>query len=325
MKQFLNHLSLTTFSQNTCEPHHDPSSFYISLFLCIGLVVSYLPQHYRIIVNKTSEGFSAWFLLLGVVSSTSSLFNIVLLQWKAIVCCHSLSTGACFEGLMGVFQIGLQWAMFSLVFILFLLYFPENRKRQVHRPNSLHLDLPSTLTDPISEEWKVSLVIAALCLGHLALSFVISVMLLIFVGGPEDHHLTNLWAGFLGVFSMILAAMQYFPQIWKTWKRKSVGALSIPMMLLQTPGKKKKGKKKTGNSSVSVIGTALFVYSLMVRPGTNWTAWITYMVTGILQGTLLTLCIIWHFKNKRMGVSDLDGLPEQVHTDERTRLLDDVN
>jgi hypothetical protein len=73
------------------------------------------------------------------------------------------------------------------------------------------------------------------------------------------------------------------------------------------------------------IGTALFVYSLMMLPGSNWTAWITYMVTGLLQGTLLTLCIIWHFRNKQLGISDLDGttLPQQQHPDERTRLLGD--
>jgi hypothetical protein len=60
------------------------------------------------------------------------------------------------------------------------------------------------------------------------------------------------------------------------------------MMMLQTPG------------------TVLFVYSLIVRPGTNWTAWLTYMVTGILQGTLLTMCIVWHFRNKKLGINDLD-------------------
>jgi hypothetical protein len=81
------------------------------------------------------------------------------------------------------------------------------------------------------------------------------------------------------------------------------------MMMLQTPG------------------TVLFVYSLMVRPGTNWTAWLTYMVTGILQGTLLIMCITWHFRNKRLGLSDLDTvvLPEQeseqVEPTENTRLL----
>ncbi|KAL0138523.1 hypothetical protein V8B55DRAFT_1515589 [Mucor lusitanicus] len=280
-----------------CVPLNDKSTLMISIFLCVGLVISYLPQHYRIIVNKTSEGFSAWFLLLGVVSSTSSFLNIILLQWDSIVCCKSLSTGACIEGLMGIVQIGLQWAMFSLVFILFLLYFPENKKRQLHAPSSLHLDLPNKMQAPLSAEWKVHLLF-------------ISILLLIVVGGPQ-HWQTNYWAGFLGVLSMILASLQYLPQIHKTWKSKRVGALSIPMMMLQTPG------------------TVLFVYSLVVRPGTNWTAWLTYMVTGILQGTLLIMCITWHFRNKRLGIRDIDTttVPSDQHNDgqeeptENTRLL----
>lgn len=103
-------------------------------------------------------------------------------------------------------------------FTLFLLYFPENKKRQIHEPR-LRLELPSKMDLPISAEWKVSLVVAATCIAHLAVSFFISVLLLMFVGGPE-HWQTNYWAGFLGVLSMILASLQYFPQIWKTWKSK---------------------------------------------------------------------------------------------------------
>lgn len=77
------------------------------------------------------------------------------------------------------------------------------------------------------------------------------------------------------------------------------------MMMLQTPG------------------TVLFVYSLVVRPGTNWTAWLTYMVTGILQGTLLIMCITWHFRNKKLGISDLDvpADSEIEEPNESTRLL----
>ncbi|CAO3658744.1 unnamed protein product [Rhizopus microsporus] len=73
-----------------CVPLDDKTTLMITIFLCFGIVVSYLPQHYRIIANKTSEGFSAWFLLLGVISSSSSLLNIIVLQWDAIVCCKSL-------------------------------------------------------------------------------------------------------------------------------------------------------------------------------------------------------------------------------------------
>ncbi|KAI9246677.1 hypothetical protein BDA99DRAFT_489652 [Phascolomyces articulosus] len=281
-----------------CGSEHDTMTTLISIFLCIGLVVSYMPQHYRIIVNKTSEGFSAWFLLLGVVSSTSSFLNIILLQWDAIVCCKSLSTGACLEGLLGVFQIMLQWAMFSLVFILFLIYFPENQKRVNN------LDLPAKLHD-MTNEWKTALLVAVVCIGHLAISFFITVILLAVVGSPSEHWETNYWAGFLGIISMILASFQYLPQIVKTWKRKSVGALSIPMMLLQTPG------------------SALFVYSLAVRPGTNWTAWITYLVTGILQGTLLVMCIVWRIRNKRLGIDDLHGT--RIVNEETPLLRDESN
>ncbi|KAI8584761.1 hypothetical protein K450DRAFT_217892 [Umbelopsis ramanniana AG] len=292
---------LTTFSvhDKICEPHHDVYALYISLFLCVGLVVSYLPQHYRIISNKTSEGFSAWFLLLGVVSATSSFLNIILLQWDAITCCSMLSTGSCLESLMGVFQIGLQWCMFCIIFILFLLYFPEELKHAPHKPSSLHLDLPRGVER--SAEWKISLGIAVTCVVHLVASVIVTAVLLKVVGGPE-HYATNLWASILGILSMILAAFQYLPQIWKTWRRKTVGALSIPMMLLQTPG------------------SALFVYSIATRPGTNWTAWITYMVTGILQGTLLVMCIVWHYRSKRLGIDEIHSSQEDEPS-ERTALL----
>ncbi len=44
------------------------------------------------------------------------------------------------------------------------------------------------------------------------------------------------WATFLGVTSALLAAMQYAPQIAHTYRVKLVGALSIKMMLIQSPG-----------------------------------------------------------------------------------------
>ncbi|RUO96962.1 hypothetical protein BC936DRAFT_141202 [Jimgerdemannia flammicorona] len=129
---------------------------------------------------------------------------------------HSvLSRGRlCLESVIGVFQIGFQWTGFTIVFILFLLYFPEHRKRAPHLPHSLHLDLPGPTTR--SEEWRVSLGVAIACALHLILSVAISAYLLV----SDDRQRTAYWAGFLGVSSMILAAFQYMPQIWKTWKRK---------------------------------------------------------------------------------------------------------
>jgi PQ loop repeat len=46
----------------------------------------------------------------------------------------------------------------------------------------------------------------------------------------------QLWATFLGVTSAVLAVIQYLPQLIKTYRMKLVGAISIPMMCIQSPG-----------------------------------------------------------------------------------------
>ena len=68
----------------------------------------------------------------------------------------------------------------------------------------------------------------------------ITLLLLIFTKPTPDGSYQNeqilLWATFLGVSSASLAAIQYYPQFMYTYKLKLVGALSIPMMIIQSPG-----------------------------------------------------------------------------------------
>jgi hypothetical protein len=71
--------------------------------------------------------------------------------------------------------------------------------------------------------------------------FCIFVTFILLLSSPTDpsgavRSQLSIWATFLGVSSALLAALQYAPQIAHTYRRKLVGALSIPMMLIQTPG-----------------------------------------------------------------------------------------
>jgi len=90
---------------------------------------------------------------------------------------------------------------------------------------------------------------------------------------PLPYQVTA-WATFLGVTSASLAAIQYAPQLLHTYKLKLVGALSIPMMLIQSPG-----------AVLMVLSIALRYASWFIllykpylnafpvsRPGTNWTS-----------------------------------------------------
>lgn len=108
-----------------CKSEHSKIQTGLSLFLCMGLVISYLPQLFRIILKRSSIGFSPWFLFLGATSSASSFLNVVTLQWPTVSCCQYLTLGACAESLLGIVQVGLQWLLFMSVAILFLIYYPK--------------------------------------------------------------------------------------------------------------------------------------------------------------------------------------------------------
>lgn len=105
---------------------------------------------------------------------------------------------------------------------------------------------------------------------------------------------TNLWlttrhpealqwyANGLGLAATILAVLQYLPQMWTTYRLKTVGSLSIPMMLIQTPG------------------SYVWAASLAVRLGwAGWSIWGLYIMTGTLQGVILVMGIVFELRNRR--------------------------
>lgn len=83
----------------------------------VGILVSYLPQHYRIIARGTSEGISPYFILLGTTSGTSAFANILVLPASRadVACCKTVSTFECFAGLLGIAQVGMQWFCFAIM------------------------------------------------------------------------------------------------------------------------------------------------------------------------------------------------------------------
>ncbi|GAA5941836.1 PQ-loop repeat-containing protein [Sporobolomyces koalae] len=174
----------------------------------------------------------------------------------------------------------------------------------------------------LSPSYRHSLSYFFLMLLHLLLTFLTTSILLVTLpgapardsdgsggsgGGGREHpseRAVRVWATTLGLLSVALGCCQYAPQLVHTARNKVVGSLSIPMMLLQTPG------------------SFVFVYTLAIRPGVNFTGWAPYFVTGVLQGTLLVLCLIFKRRQARLGLDDWGnkaGSTEQAH--ERSRLL----
>ncbi|OXG22762.1 hypothetical protein C367_04065, partial [Cryptococcus neoformans Ze90-1] len=288
-----------------CQSNHDVPTLLLSLLLCTGLIISYLPQHIRIISAKSSEGFSPWYLLLGATSSASGMLNILIMQWPLFRCCRILSAGSCFESLLGFLQVTLQWLLFSIILVLYLIYFPKHVKYQRVIPVS---SSDSSFAEPnygaiqdqedgeeepnkakvtTTPEWRLAVTLGIVVALHLGLLLLISLALLVYLPPTvPPHPLLRLLATFLGVSATILAVFQYAPQIHKTYKARLVGALSLGTMAIQVPG------------------SVLFVLSLVFRPGTNWTSWLAYAVTGAMQGALLVICLLWKRRQKALGIDD---------------------
>lgn len=111
------------------------------------------------------------------------------------------------------------------------------------------------------------------------------------------------WANFLGILAAILASIQYFPQIYTTFRLRCVGSLSIPMMCIQTPG--------------SLVWAA----SLAAREGAKgWSIWGVLVVTACLQGTLLAMAIYFEYfgpNSNRKHRADENGAPSNGAASER--------
>lgn len=123
--------------------------------------------------------------------------------------------------------------MFSIIIILFVLYFPAPRipppapADPEHHPateHHIHIPTPAELLHseytPPSYRTAVSITVAN-AVWFIA-GAIISIVFL-----ARSTHQARVWAAWLGVLSMVLAAAQYLPQLWVTWRIKVYSRCSL--------------------------------------------------------------------------------------------------
>ncbi|GAP85996.1 putative pq loop repeat protein [Rosellinia necatrix] len=262
------------------------TNFFVSILILLGILLSYLTQHYRIISRGSSEGISPYFVLLGVTSANAQFGNILTLPASRadVACCKEVSPFECTAGLLGIAQIGTQWVCFAVILVLFLVFF---------RRDDADIAEAELERDPDKPSWRTALIVGGICLVHGLLVVIVSAALAF--GAPSR---LGAWANFLGVMAAVLAGIQYIPQIWTTYKLKHAGSLSILMMTIQTPG------------------GFLFAASLAARLGwEGWSSWGVYVLTAFMQGIVLTMAIRYEWRSYgRDGENDSPSLPPQRPT-----------
>ncbi|KXT03348.1 hypothetical protein AC578_3944 [Pseudocercospora eumusae] len=302
-----------------CIPLQHPhwATVTLAALLVGGILVSYLPQHIKILKRQSSEGLSPWWVLLGALSSIAAIGNIVTLPTSRadMLCCRELAGGPCAAALLGVAQIAVQWACFMIIVVLFVAYAPCIPPESDDMSASA---LSITRTDPTKR--RDPPLVGAIIFVSLLLVALVSLVLIL--AHPEY---TQAWADILGTISGVLAAIQYVPQIYFTWKLKDLKSLSVITLLIQAPG------------------AFVFALSLGLRVGwEGWSTWLVYIVTGLLQFVLLFMAInFWSvekFRQRRAEISSTEGddsdqtiqangdnTTANVAVNERTTLLPKTN
>ncbi|KAJ2689006.1 hypothetical protein IWW39_001810 [Coemansia spiralis] len=276
------------FDPTLCGEVPSSQNTILTALLCVGTFLSYLPQHLKILKRRSSDGISPYFILLGTVGAGSNITNIILLQFIALQCCTVQTYGACVASLLGILQVVIQGSMFYITFVLYMSFFPaQNKYEEVvdsaepetdSESRPLLLPRGSSSRGPASVEWQTAMWVAGAVVLHAGICVFMSVLLVTVIGPYAAP--TRTWASLLGLFSLCLTCLQFFPQIIKTWRSGSVGAISIPMMLMQTPG------------------GFVFAYSIAIRPGVNWSSWISTFVAATLQCVLLVICLSFEAQAK---------------------------
>eukprot|EP00026_Physarum_polycephalum_P012922 Phypoly_transcript_13273.p1 GENE.Phypoly_transcript_13273~~Phypoly_transcript_13273.p1 ORF type:complete len:314 (+),score=25.43 Phypoly_transcript_13273:42-944(+) len=250
-------------------------SIIFGIFLIIGSVISVLPQHYKIWKNKTSVGVSFLWLFLGSINQFAGALNAVVLKFPQEQACTVLGLGRCLPSLLSLIQLS---ALFIFTFPIYLwcLKFLDYRN-----------------TTP--RERKIARILFGVLIIFFFVVSLIATVLILFTG--ECSRETVLYGSGLGLLSTIVTFIQWSPQIYATFKRKSVGSFSILMLCIQCPG------------------SALIVYFLIFASHEQVTTWLSYVSSLVQQIVLLILLVYYHYKNKPAKVN------MSINTHEKESLL----
>ena len=183
-------------------------SYVLAMILCIGGILSYIPQYYSLIKHRDKDGVSIMSMLLLNVGSTSLAVNALILNWWKFSCYNYCNGWICTANLLSLFQILINTVVVIPLFLLVSIFKIRNTKNWW---NILYFG--------IYIFYAAILVLVTLLQYHY----------------NEPTLKVTAW-GLGAVVSPITSCAVWIPQIIKLIIEKTGGNLSLLMFIFQTPG-----------------------------------------------------------------------------------------
>lgn len=99
----------------------------LGIFLLVGTLVSYLPQHIKLLMKKSHVGLSINKVSIGTMTATSGCIYYASLQYhEAFLCCGPEVSGLeCFANVMNFLQLVIILLSDIAILFLFMLFFDK--------------------------------------------------------------------------------------------------------------------------------------------------------------------------------------------------------
>jgi hypothetical protein len=204
------------------------------------------------ILRQSGRGLSPLFLLIGCIAGVCGTANIIALpsSRQDMGCCRTNTKFACVASLLGITTIIAGFGFYLVLVGLYVYYTRMAAERPTkgteYQATDEESDARSVASSAISDAPSSSASMtpetiqaeARQATNLVTITLIWSLVIMAATAVILDRYpqAAYTWANVLGLIQMVLACVQWFPQIWMTWRLQSLGSLSAVGLWLATPG-----------------------------------------------------------------------------------------
>ena len=210
----MKYILLNYIDENSCQKEFSLTSVIVGIIIIFGIFLTYIPQYYKIIKDKSSKGISSNYILLYNITNFTNFYGTLLINFYLVNCCISVSNKKCFNLIIPIFQMFTPWAAVFILYIIFLIY---DEKSNYYGFKSY----------PIIS-FLLFVIFFIFILGFIGMGFLLEF--------PKYQENIKIFGDFLNIISTITCIFCLLPQIYQIYKQKNIGNLSLLSILMQAPG-----------------------------------------------------------------------------------------
>jgi uncharacterized protein with PQ loop repeat len=193
-----------------CPKPHAAANLTFGILIILGTIISFLPQYYKIIKNRSVTGISHWTQGLNNMSAFCAFFGSFMLDYYLFKCCKH---GHCGNILLPMIQLLFSWVCPLINYVIYIRYFKSNNTKYSYKVYGF---------------FSFYIVIFLVC------ATLTSVVLVARWSSWEKHAI--LFGRLLNITSVCITAFVWLPQIIDIYRNKKVGSLSLISLAIQSPG-----------------------------------------------------------------------------------------